>query len=463
MRPEAATGRKTAREITKLRGIVMRRALVTFFCLASTPALAAGYGLREHSTEAMGEAYAGAVATGSDAGFLSYNPAAAGATQGGDFAISAVSIMPGSSANYTTALTAAGTPAGGNAQPKDFIRNAIVPDIAIRQRLDDRLSVGVSLSVPWGLSTKYPNGWAGRYYALGSKLAIVNITPVVAYDIAPGVTIAGGLQVQHATGSLSAAVDIGTLGALSGLPGSVPGAEDGSSTFKGAAWGYGYVLGARAELDDGWTLGISYRSQVHHTLSGPWTFQMDSVGLGAAIRSATTLLSDTRAKAKLTTPGDLQFGMRKQFAEDWTILASADWTDWSSFKNLTVVAANPVQPNDVTVANWKGSWLLALGAEYAASDAIALRAGAALDQTPVPDLTLESRVPDADRTWLAAGGTWHATPALDLKLSYGHLFNDTRSFTQTSAMTGNALRGTLIGTTKSSVDVVGLSLDYRWQ
>src|SRR5579872_6805778 len=164
----------------------MRRALVAFLCLTSTPAFAAGYGLREQSTEAMGEAYAGAAATGSDAGFLAYNPAAAGATQGGDFALSAVSIMPGSSANYTTALTAAGTPAGGNAQPKDFIRNAIVPDIALRQRLDDRWSVGLSVSVPWGLSTKYPDGWAGRYYALGSKLAIINVTPVVAYDVAPG-------------------------------------------------------------------------------------------------------------------------------------------------------------------------------------------------------------------------------------------------------------------------------------
>ena len=442
----------------------MRRALVTLLCLASaTPALAAGYGLREASTEAMGEAYAGAPATGSDASFLSYNPAAAGATNSGDFSIGVVSIMPGSSANFTTALTAAGTPAGGNAVPKDFIRNAIVPDIALRQRLDDRWSVGLSVSVPWGLSTRYPAGWAGRYYALGSKLAIVNITPVIAYDVAPGVTIAGGLQVQHATGTLSSAVDIGTLGALSAIPGSVPGAEDGASTIKAAGWGYGFVLGARAELDDGWTLGLSYRSEVHHTLAGPWTFQMDSVGLGAAIRSATTLLSDTRAKAKLTTPGDLQFGLRKKFAEDWTIMASADWTDWTSFKDLTAVAANPVQPNDVTIANWKSSWLFALGTEYAASDDFTLRAGVALDQTPVPDATLAPRIPDADRKWLALGGTWHATPALDLKLSYGHLFNDTRTISQSSAMTGNALRGTLIGVTKSDVDVVGLSLDYRWQ
>ena len=59
--------------------------------------------------------------------------------------------------------------------------------------------------------------------------------------------------------------------------------------------------------------------------------------------------------------------------------------------------------------------------------------------------------------------TWHASPALNINFSYGHLFDDTRNVNQTSAMTGNALRGTLIGTTKSDVDVIGLSLDYRWQ
>jgi len=442
----------------------MRRQILALFCLLpATPALAAGFGLREQSTEAMGEAYAGAAATGSDAGFLAYNPAAAGATQGGDFALSAVSIMPGSSANYTTALTAAGTPTGGNAAPKDFIRNAIIPDIAIRQRLDDRWSVGLSVSVPWGLSTRYPTGWAGRYYALGSKLQAINITPVVAYDLAPGVTVAGGFQAQYTKGTLSSAVDIGTLGALSRLPGSVPGGQDGSSTIKAHGWGYGYVLGARAELDDGWTLGVSYSSVIHHTLNGPWTFSLDSVGLGAAIRSATTLLSNTSAKAKLATPAQLQFGLRKQFMERWTLLAGADWTDWSSFKNLTAVAANPVQPNDVTITNWKASWLMSVGAEYAASDDITLRLGAALDQTPVPSATLAPRIPDADRTWIAAGVTWHATPALDLKMSYGHLFDDTRTISQTAAMTGNALRGTLAGTTQSDVNVVGLSLDYRWQ
>jgi len=442
----------------------MRRPILVLLCLLpTTPALAAGYGLREHSTEAMGEAYAGAAATASDAGFLSYNPAAAAGTQGGDFALSAVSIMPGSSANYTTALTAAGTPAGGNAKPKDFIRNAIIPDIAIRQRLDDRWSVGVSVSVPWGLSTRYPDGWAGRYHALGSKLTTIDIAPVVAYDLAPGFTIAGGLQAQYAKGTLSSAVDIGTLGALFSVPGSVPGGMDGSTVINASGWGYGYVLGARAQLDDGWTLGISYRSAVHHTLSGTWNFTLDNFGLGAAIRNATTILSNTSAKAKLTTPAELQFGLRKQFMERWTLLATADWTDWSSFKNLTAVAGNPAQPNDVTITDWKGSWMMSLGAEYAASDDITLRLGAALDQTPVPSATLAPRIPDADRTWVAAGVTWRASPEMDVKLSLGHLFNDTRTMNQSGTAPGNTFRGTLVGTTESDVNVLGLALAYRWQ
>jgi long-chain fatty acid transport protein len=442
----------------------MRRlTLVLLSLLPATPALAAGFGLREQSTEAMGEAYAGATATGSDAGFLAYNPAAAGATQGGDFALSAISIMPGSSANYTTALTAAGTPAGGNATPRDFIRNAMIPDVALRQRLDDRWSVGLSVSVPWGLATKYPDGWAGRYYALNTKLLTVNVTPVVAYDLMPGLTVAGGIQAQYAKGNLSSAVDIGTIAALQSLPGAVPGAEDGTASISASGWGYGFVLGARAELDDGWTLGLSYRSAVHHTLKGPWTFTLDSVGYGAAIQGATGLFADTTARAKITTPAELGMGLRKKFLDDWTLLAEADWTDWSSFKNLTAVAANPVQPNDVTVTNWKGSWLTSLGVEYAASDDIALRMGTGIDQTPIPSSTLAPRIPDANRTWLAGGVTWHAAPEMDLKFSYAHLFNDTRTIDQTAAMTGNALRGTLMGTTKSNVDVVGLSLDYRWQ
>jgi long-chain fatty acid transport protein len=441
----------------------MRHALLAMiFVIPASSVLAAGYAVREQSADAMASAYAGAAATGTDASYLAYNPAAAAATDGGDVSFSAVAILPDSSAHYPTALTSAGTQTGGTKTPSGFIRNAVIPDFAVRQRLSDRWSAGLSVSVPWGLSTDYPANYAGRYYGLDTKLLAVNIAPVVAYDIAPGISLAGGFQAQYAKGTLTSAIDIGTLGAVSGIPGSVPGAMDGFARVNAHSWAYGFVLGARAELDEGWTLGVSYHSAVHHTLKGPWTFAADSTGLGTAIRGATGLLSDTTERAPLTTPDEVEAGLRKKIDDRWTALLEVDWTGWSAFNELRVAAANPAQPSDVTNARWNDSWMAAIGAEYIADDRWALRAGAAYDASPVPDSTIGPRIPDADRYWISAGATYHASDALDLKLTLSHLFDDTRAIAQSPAEAANALRGVLAGTTASSVNVIGLQVAYRW-
>ncbi len=443
----------------------MRRSLIvltSMLAVSAVPALAAGYAVREQSADAMASAYAGAAATGTDASYLVYNPAAAAAAQGGDASLSAVAILPNSSASYGAALTAAGTPAGGSAAPKGFIRDAVIPDLALRQRLSDRWSAGLSVSVPWGLSTDYPASYAGRYYGLDTKLLAVDIAPALAYDIAPGISIAGAFQAQYAKGTLTSAVDIGTIGLVSGIPGSTPGGMDGFARVNSHSWAYGFELGARAELDDGWTLGASYRSAVHHTLKGPWTFMTDGAGLGAAIRGATGIFADTTERAKLTTPDLVEAGVRKAIDDRWTALLEVDWTGWSAFNNLNVVAANPAQPGDLTNSQWHDAWMAAIGAEYAASEDWSLKCGFAYDGSPIPDSTEGPRIPDADRYWISAGATYRASKALDLKLTLSHLFNDQRTIAQSPGQAGNALRGALAGTTESSVNVVGLQAVYRW-
>src|SRR5471030_339304 len=75
-----------------------------------SPAWAAGYGLKEQSAAAMGAAYAGVAADLSNPASLSYNPATLAGVADTDFAISLVEIVPHSTAVYTTATTALGTP-----------------------------------------------------------------------------------------------------------------------------------------------------------------------------------------------------------------------------------------------------------------------------------------------------------------------------------------------------------------
>ncbi len=421
-------------------------------------AWAAGYGLKEHSAVAMGSAYAGAAADLSNPNSLSLNPATLAGVADTDASFSLVEIIPHSDASFSTATTSLGTPTGGNAAPRNFIGDAPIPDIAIRHRLSDDWTIGLSIAVPYGLKTNYPTGWAGRYYALRTSAITVNIAPTIAWQATPELTLGAALNVEYARGELSGAIDIGTVGAANSIPGSVPGAMDGSARVSGYSWETGFSLGALWQPEPDLSFGLAYKSAIFHTLGGPLTFTLDSFGLGAAIRASTGLFTDARQNTKLTMPDMLLFGARWQLSDDFALLGEMDWTNWNRFKNLTVVAANPAQPADITMANWHGAVFASLGGEYRLNPAWKLRAGIGYDESPVPDSTRSPRIPDANRTWAAAGVEYRLSPASALNLSFGHLFNDDSTIALTQTQTGNALRGNLAGVTRSSVDVIGLQV-----
>lgn len=437
----------------------MKHALILasalLFC--GGPAMAAGFGLKEHSAEAMGSAYAG-VAASHSAQALSYNPASLAGVADSDVSLSLVEILPTSSAGYSVATTTAGTPSGGTAAPANFIGDAPIPNLAIRHRLSEDWTVGLSVSAPYGLKTSYPAGWAGRYYALKTSLVTVDIAPSIAYQITPTLSLGASLEIEYARGQLSNAVDIGTLGASLAIPGSVPGALDGSARLSAMDWSEGFSIGAIDQITPALTLGLSYQSAIHHRLAGPLTFTLDAAGLGAAIRGATGLFTNTRASAALSTPDMVLAGARWQMDERWTALAELDWTNWSQFQNLTVVSQNPAQPNDITDGRWHNTVFGSLGLEYLLDDSIKLRGGVGYDESPVPDTTRNPRIPDADRVWLAAGAAYQLTSSSSVNFSVGELFNSDETVALNAGQTGNALRGNLAGTTRSSVTTVGLQL-----
>ena len=428
--------------------------------LLSVPAFASGYGVREWSAVAMGSAYAGASATGSDASFLAYNPASLASVGTYDSSASLVGLFPSSSGTYTTATTSFGTPTGGLTTPDGIIKNAFVPNLGARVRLSDDWAVGLAVYAPWGLSTDYEDTWAGRYHALQSDLLTVDVVPTISYQISDSFAVAAGVQIQYATGTLSNAIDIGTIGALYSVPGATPGAQDGSVVFDADGWGVGFTLGAMAELAEGFTVGVSYRSAVSHTLDGPLDFTLDTAGVGAAISGAGILL-DTDAETTLTTPDRVSVGARIQLSDQWTLLGEFDWTNWSRFQELRVVSDNPLQPDDVTTAQWEDSLFGSIGLEYQVDEQWTLRAGAGIDASPIPDATRNPRIPDADRTWVSIGFTVQATKSISLSASYAHLFLPDEPISLNPGQPGNALRGTIIGMGEAGANFFGLQLSYR--
>ncbi len=409
----------------------------------------------------MGAAYAGASATGSDASFLAYNPASLASVGSYDSSVSLVGLFPSSSANYTTATTSALTPTGGLTTPDGIIKNAFVPNLGARVRLSPAWAVGLAVYAPWGLSTDYEDTWAGRYHALKSDLLTVDVVPTISYEISDSFAVAAGVQIQYAKGSLSNAIDIGTIGALFSVPGAVPGTQDGSVLFDADGWGVGFTLGAMAELAEGFTLGVSYRSAVSHTLDGPLDFTLDTAGLGAAISGGTGLFLDTDAETTLTTPDRISVGARIRLSEQWTALGEFDWTNWSRFRELRVVPDNPLQPHDVTIAEWEDSLFGSIGLEYQPDDMWTLRGGVGIDASPIPDATRNPRIPDADRTWVSIGFTVQASESISISASYAHLFLPDEPIALNMGQTGNALRGNIIGSGEAGANFFGLQLSYR--
>ena len=443
----------------------MRRSALTIFCtlcLTSASAYATGFDLREFSASSLGTSYAGAGANGAHASTMAFNPATLGQVEDFDMSVSTTGVLPTASGNFTTATTAAGTPISGTKTPSTIIPSALIPSIAIRQRLSDQFSIGLSVTVPWGLMTKYDTTWAGRYYANKSEIKTFNFTPTIAYQPVPWLSFGAGLQVEYIKGNLSKAIDFGTIGySYHILAPLYFGADDGAALLSADNWAYGYVLGVAAKPNDNLSFGLSYRSKVDHLLSGTETFTPDALHVAATLAAVSGAFVNTAATAKVTMPSVFNASLRYRLNDKWTAMTTVDYTGWSAFHQLLAVAANVHQPADLTTFNWKDSWFASFGAEYKASDLWTLRVGTAYDETPTQTVGRTPGIPDSSRKWLSGGVGYRMTDHVDVDFSVAHLFGGKGAINQLVSTPENAGRGTLVGSVTTGVTLVGLELTYR--
>jgi len=425
------------------------------------PVHAAGFALREYGFDASSSAFAGASAQDDAPGFLATNPAASAGVTDWDAQFTLNAIYPTSDALYSTATTSLGAPNGGRSDPDDFIMDAYEPGLSLRLRLDDKLTAGLAISVPWGLGTKYSPSWTGRYYAVESKLITVNVAPSLAYRITDDLVLSAGLQAQYAKGTLSNAIDFGTIGVVNTVPGAVSGAQDGFVEYTASDWGFGFILGAMWSPSETVTVGAFYRSAVDHELEGSVDFTLDGAGIGAALSGATGAFVDTRGFADLTTPAVAQVGARWDITDEFALLAEMGFTQWSEFDELRTRFANPLQPDNFQIYDFKDTWLGALGVRYQPQEDWIFRAGVAFDESPTRDGTRDPRIPDSDRTWIAFGIHHDLNSSTALQIGYARLMFPDEPIALSAATPGNEVRGNLIGRTDADADMISIQLTFR--
>ena len=425
-------------------------------------ALAAGFALKEQSTTAQGNAFAGATAGADDVSYMFFNPAALGWVDKVEVVAIATVVAPKSELKNASASTAFGTPITGSTRDDDIADNVVVPAFYAATPLPAGLRLGIGVNVPYGLETNYSRGWVGRYHGVKSELQTVNINPALAWRPVEWLSAGVGFQAQYIDSTLTNAVDFGTIGAANGIPGSVPGGQDGFARLNGDDWAYGWNAGAIVQPLAGTRLGVAYRSEIDHTLRGDVDFSADDAGIADFIRATSGAFTDTDGDVSVTTPATLSFGVHQELTERVAVMAEAQWTDWSVFDQLTVKFDNPDQLDNVTEEEWEDTWFFALGTTFKATDELTLRAGVAYDQSPVKNEFSTPRIPDGDRRWLSLGAGWQPLAWLDLDASFTYINVDDSEVRLTTAGTDNGARGNLDADYDNYIILLGLSARMRF-
>jgi long-chain fatty acid transport protein len=434
----------------------------------SGTAAAAGFALIEQSGSGMGNAFAGGAAAVDDASVQFFNPAAITELKGTQFSVAAHSVMPSAKLTDASAreTTLGNIPYTTPGAAEDGGVNAIVPNLYFVNDINPQTKFGLSISVPFGLSTDYSNDWIGRYHGIKSSVETININPVLAFKLNDRLSLGGGISAQHISAELTSAIDSGALcvglgggGACAGL-GLTPGnnATDSYAKIKGDDWGYGFNLGLLYKPMDGTRVGVAYRSSVKQSLEGDATFTRSAAF--NTFLGASTLFTNTSLNADIDLPATLSVSAAHALSTQLELMGDITWTQWNKFKELRVKYGNPAQPDSVTTENWRNTLRYSAGLAYKLDDRMKLRGGVAYDQTPVPDDEHRTvRLPDNNRTWIALGMTYAASSQLSFDVGYAHLFlKDSHINSTTEASVAQNLQGTY----KNNIDILSAQLNYMF-
>lgn len=373
-----------------------------------------------------------------------------------------------------TGLTTS-TPRTGNGGQGGF--EAWAPSGFMVIPINERFAFGLSQVVPMGARTTWDEDWKGRDVAVDTKVETVGLTGSLSWKVNDQFSVGGGAILQHTKGFVSQNVDLYAAAAQSPELGNIP--------FPA---GQGYAL-MRVKVDNtslGWftgvawkptlqdTLGLNYHAKIKNKLQGKYNIYADSLSqelMTNPVADGKTLVElaypglrlypgGANASTQLDIPANASLDWVHQFSDRLTLGVSATWTQWSSFKALSLKSDGSTI---VSIPyNYKNTWMYALGGDYALTDAFTMRAGVAFDQTPTRNATRDPRIPDGDRifTSLGFGYDIRAIPGLSIDGAYS------RQFVQTVKLRSKNVdrlgAGSLDGKSEAKGEVLSLSATYTF-
>jgi long-chain fatty acid transport protein len=349
--------------------------------LVSQTTLAAAFQLFELGTPIMGAAAVGQAANNFDASASYFNPAGMGYLKDPEFMIGSQIMVPYITFAKNTSNTISGD-SGGNA-------GNLLPGASFYfvYPLSEKLKLGVSMTSPYGGALNYTDGWAGRYVIQSALFYTININPTVAYRFNDYVSVGGGLALEYMNLHQTVALPAGPI--------------DGQLNIKVDNFRPGFNLGIMFTPTPATKIGVAYRSQISHDLTGSSTF----------LRFGSTPPVST----EMIMPHNIIASLSQDIGSRFTALGELGWSNWSSMQNSILYIKNV---SATTPRKWTDTYRIGGGGQFKLLPNLIWQAGVSYDSSPTD---VANRLPDLpmDSQWRAATGIiYNATKAITLGFSY---------------------------------------------
>jgi long-chain fatty acid transport protein len=349
-------------------------------------AMAGGLYLNEFATPSMGVAGAGQEAYANDAStnFAFHNPAGMTRLDGNQVAVGA-GVLVGD----TKFDTDADTPFSGGDGGDQAGFAPLLGSHGVWSVTDD-LKLGMSVFSISGAALDPNNSWAGRYSVQEIELLTLTANPSVAYRVNNWLSIGAGATVMYADLTYK----------LAAPPINPPVGGAGKVKVDGDDFAFGYNFGALFELSPGTRIGVTYVSKVEPDFSGDLKI---NTGGGAAI--------STNSNVEITFPQLVRVGAYHELNDQWALLGTVGWEDWSEFDSLAV--STSAGGADIPT-KWRDTYHFSGGVHYRPVEEWLLQAGVTYDTSPVSDGNRTAYLPMDRQIRYAVGAQYQWSERLNV-------------------------------------------------
>ncbi|ELN6892337.1 outer membrane protein transport protein [Vibrio cholerae] len=413
----------------------------------STFTQAAGFQLAEYSATGLGRAYAGEAAMADNASAQWRNPAMLTYLEGTQVSAGAIYVNPNVDVEGTVNHAQLGKT---HASSNDFAHDAVIPNFYLSHQLNEQVALGFALGTNYGMETDLGTEFAASHFGNQASVISKEANLNIAYQILPQLSIGGGVRYVMGEGHFGATAPAKNL-IRHPVTNNVMTLPKGTTLkyMEGEDNSWGWQVGSAWQINQDHRVGFAYKSEVVMDFEG----HAEGISYG----------SYKPGMMSVTLPATAELASFHQLNDQWAIHASINWTDWSSFKELTAVF--PEKSDLIKSENWEDNYRFALGTTYQYDAKLALRAGVAYDTSAVDDKNRTATIPETDRTWVSVGGSYVATPQLTLDAGFTYIFAKDATINEprdASDQTAAAIGGAFTGNVSGNVWLIGVQANYRF-